>query len=294
MKINVKGHSGCSVNILNDVNGLYIEKTTFDKKYTRRLKLQAEKQDNAAKLKYQHIRIPEIYEINQGNDFFTIKMEYIYSRNFIEHFEQSGFEQINYFIKALCGFVEAEIAESVIENCSVKVFIEKYKSVKKELNNNCFVKENYNINKLLKKIDIEFLKMPELVIPIGTCHGDLTFSNILFNGNNYYLIDFLDSFIETPLMDIVKIRQDSKYLWSQLMYTKNFDKVRLNIISRKIDKEIDAFFSKYEWYNIFYKPFQIMNLLRILQYAREEEIVKYLLNAIEETLYEREFNNPSC
>lgn len=30
----------------------------------------------------------------------------------------------------------------------------------------------------------------EIKIPVGHCHGDLTFSNILFNGNNYYLIDF--------------------------------------------------------------------------------------------------------
>ena len=51
-----------------------------------------------------------------------------------------------------------------------------------------------------------FEQLPiEIEIPMGKCHGDLTFSNILFNGNNYYLIDFLDSFIESPLLDLVKI-----------------------------------------------------------------------------------------
>lgn len=69
-------------------------------------------------------------------------------------------------------------------------------------------------------------------MPVGVCHGDLTFSNILFNGNNYYLIDFLDSFIEAPLLDIVKIRQDSAHLWSQLMYTKSYDQIRLQIVAK--------------------------------------------------------------
>ena len=56
-----------------------------------------------------------------------------------------------------------------------------------------------------------FDALSDMLIPVGTCHGDLTFSNILFNGNNYYLIDFLDSFIESPLLDIVKLRQDTAW-----------------------------------------------------------------------------------
>ena len=93
-----------------------------------------------------------------------------------------------------------------------------------------------------------------------------------FNGNNYYLIDFLDSFIETPLQDIVKIRQDTAYRWSQLMYTKRYDAVRLGIICDKIDHEIDLYFSnKYQWYTDHYRTVQLMNILRILPYAHEEK-----------------------
>ena len=121
----------------------------------------------------------------------------------------------------------------------------------------------------------------DMMMPVGMCHGDLTFSNILFNGNNYYLIDFLDSFIESPLLDIVKIRQDTAYLWSTLMYHKPFDKVRVHIISEKIDKAIDEYFTgKYEWYRKYYMPLQLMNFLRILQYGREEKVVAYLKDVI--------------
>lgn len=124
------------------------------------------------------------------------------------------------------------------------------------------------------------------MLPVGICHGDLTFSNVLFNGNNYYLIDFLDSFIESPLLDIVKIRQDSAHLWSQLMYTKPYDKLRLQIICEKIDKEIDCYFGQYKWYCEYYNIFQLMNMLRILQYAKENKVVKYLKKEIKELLHE--------
>ena len=124
----------------------------------------------------------------------------------------------------------------------------------------------------------------EINIPVGQCHGDLTFSNILFNGNNYYLIDFLDSFLESPLLDLVKIRQDSNYGWSQLMYGHDFDSVRMRIISDKIDKEIDIYYSNYDWYNKYYSTFQLMNFLRVIQYAKEERTVAFLKNVLNSIL----------
>ena len=103
----------------------------------------------------------------------------------------------------------------------------------------------------------------------------------MFNGNNYYLIDFLDSFIESPLLDIVKIRQDTAYLWSTLMYHKPFDQVRLNIVSKRIDLALNDYFtSKYDWYRKYYMPLQLMNFLRILQYAHDEKVISYLKTVI--------------
>ena len=104
------------------------------------------------------------------------------------------------------------------------------------------------------------------------------------NGNNYYLIDFLDSFIESPLLDLVKIRQDSQYEWSRLMYEGDVDLVRLSIISQKIDYEIDSYYSQYVWYREYYHVFQLMNFLRILQYAKEEKVTNYLKNVINSML----------
>lgn len=139
---------------------------------------------------------------------------------------------------------------------------------------------------LMEKSRECFYNLQNISMPVGVCHGDLTFSNILFNGNNYYLIDFLDSFIESPLLDVVKIRQDSAFLWSQLMYVKSYDRIRLEIICKKIDDAINEYFKKYDWYHDFYGVFQLMNMLRILQYAKEEKVINYLKQTLQRILYE--------
>lgn len=204
-------------------------------------------------------------------------MEYIYSKNYIEHFEAAGFEQIEYFINAMKMFLEREIANSPTQTISKSVIINKFEDVIQKIKSNKLLYNDLIVNDILEKSDYSFNNLSEHInLPIGKCHGDLTFSNILFNGNNYYLIDFLDSFIESPIMDMVKLRQDSAYRWSTLMYTGVFDEVRLRIVSEKIDEELTRYFSNYEWYRLYYKPFQIMNFLRILQYAKEEKVIEYL------------------
>ena len=282
MEIDVKGHSGCNVDIRREGNELFIYKSTFDTQYFSRLCLQAKKQKIAGKQEYQHMRIPEIYEVSQNDKCVLIKMEYVYSKNFIEYFESAGFEQITYFIKALKLFLEREITASPLTEISSNIFVEKFNDVKHRIIISPYLKDS-DICTMMKRCTEVFQRIighEKMCLPMGICHGDLTFSNILFNGNNYYLIDFLDSFIESPLLDIVKIRQDSAYLWSQMMYIHDFDDIRLKLICEKIDKSINDHFLCYKWYQRYYKSFQLMNFLRILQYAKEPQVIYYLNNII--------------
>jgi len=322
MKIEVKGHSGCQIDVVNEDNKVYVYKSTADVKYLKRLVLQAEKQKAAAEVEYQHIRVPKIYEIQKPESFecsnsskglnvnsqtnqteaelsntqtsspqVTIKMQYVYSKNFIEFFEQAGFEQVDYLIGALEYFIEHEINKCKLENVPAKIFQDKFASIRKTCENNPLyqVEDKFTnsqildeeIKSILDRSEQVFANLCDMLIPVGLCHGDLTFSNILFNGNNYYLIDFLDSFVETPLQDIVKIRQDTAHRWSQLMYTKRYDAVRLHIVLDKIDREIDTYFSnKYQWYRDYYQVMQLMNILRILPYAHEVKVIEYLKNTL--------------
>lgn len=285
MEIEVKGHSGCNIEIVKRNNSIYLEKSTYDKKYVKRLYNQATKQKEASKNEYQYIRVPEIFDIEINNDKMVMRMEYVYSRNFIDHFENAGFEQINYFIKAFDLFIRREVENSEMKNLSFDIISDKWKDVKIKISDNKYISSDMEVNKIVKEVD-NILKdnSEEICIPVGVCHGDLTFSNILFNGNNYYLIDFLDSFIESPIMDMVKLRQDTAHLWSPLMYTGNYDSTRLNIICNKIDNELDKCFRKYDWYCKYYNIFQLLNFMRILQYAHDEKVIKYLKNEINDLI----------
>ncbi len=282
-EIEVQGHSGCQIEIVREGDELYVYKSSRDEKYLSRLVQQAEKQRRAAAQEYQHVRVPHIFDVERDSEHVSVKMEYVYSRNFVEFFESAGFEQIEYFVKALEAFVERELAESPIQTVSTSAVMSKFEDVCFKIVSNPHLAGNADIERLVERCRMrfdDFARQGTIEIPVGTCHGDLTFSNILFNGNNYYLIDFLDSFIETPLMDIVKIRQDTAHLWSQLMYTKRYDRLRLNIICEKIDQAIDHYFSRYEWYRDNYGIFQLLNLLRVLQYAHEERVTEYLKREI--------------
>ena len=279
--IDVQGHSGCRIEVVREGTELFVYKSTSDKGYLNRLCDQAAKQRQASAIGYRQMRVPAVLDVSRDETSAVIKMEYVYSRNFIEYFEQAEASQIHNLTAVLIGFIEHEVSLSRMTLVPANVMRDKFASVEAHVNANPLLSGDDEVSRLMSQMRAVFANCGDMMLPVGQCHGDLTFSNILFSGNNYYLIDFLDSFVETPLMDIVKLRQDTAYGWSQLMYTRHFDAVRQLIVNRKIDTELHAHFAKkYAWYTRYYGMMQLMNFLRILQYATDPAIVVYLKNTI--------------
>lgn len=291
MKIDIKGHSGCKIDIIRENGDLLIEKSTSNPKYFERLIKQAKKQESAICVDSKMFAVPKIFNILESTDMCSIKMEYIYSRNYIEYFEKSGLEEITHFTDSIINYIESEIKQSSPQLINSSIIELKINDILLASKQNSCLKTNFDV---LENIENACAIIKQnccnIIIPVGICHGDLTFSNILFSGTKYYLIDFLDSFIESPIIDIVKVRQDTEFGWSKLMYMKSFDKIRLNIISNKIDQAINSHFSKYEWYNKYYKLFQLINFLRIIQYASDSIVIKYLNDIIKKMIYEFNIN----
>lgn len=285
MELLVKGHSGYSIDIVREGVNLYVYKHCNDATKSARLMRQAEKQERATQHQYSGFQTPHIVATNQDGDKCSIKMPYVYSRNFMEYFESAGFEQIDYFIHILIHFIEEELTMSPVQNIDNRIVRDKFLSVEKTIATNPYIHHDNQLASMMEKTKSLLFDIQEWKMPIGLCHGDLTFSNILFTANTYYLIDFLDSFIESPLMDIVKLRQDSAHLWSAKMYTKPYDPIRLKIICDKIDTELDSYFQQYDWYEAYYLPLQVLNLLRVLQYAKEESVITDLQTEISRLLY---------
>jgi hypothetical protein len=127
---------------------------------------------------------------------------------------------------------------------------------------------------------------PKSKLHLGFCHGDLTFSNILFDENKRYLIDFLDTFVESPVQDIVKYRQDTLYGWS-LMLEKNLpmsSRNKLTQIMLFLDQVGQAVISEVEEVANWYKYLQVFNLLRILPYLSDQEEIIFVEQALDNIL----------
>lgn len=294
MALEIKGHSGCNLELVTINKRQLILKSTSDEKYKPRLReqgyLQAEALQKIKKANLNGINVPQILTIDNDS---TLTMDYVNGLNYIDFFERASVHDVKGLIKKLINLVLFEIDNSEEMIISKNIFIKKLNSVK----------ENIYKNELLGKMKAndyitngqdtfaEFVdkaiemvnSFDEIVLPMitesGMIHGDLTFSNIIMQGNECYLIDFLDSFIETPLQDIVKLRQDTYFNWSTLMYKKPKDDTRIKMIMAYYDKCIADEFSQYKWYK-YYNMLQTINILRIVPYVKDTTVAinlyKYL------------------
>ena len=125
-------------------------------------------------------------------------------------------------------------------------------------------------------------------IPQTFCHGDLTFTNIIFNKNRLYYIDFLDCFIDSFLCDLIKLKQDLYYHWS--LDVQGIKNLRIRQIYSYIWDKIEQRYSEYVD-TIEFNVLDILNTLRIEPYLTNEDqrlIIKRMLKC--SSLY----GNVSC
>ena len=66
-----------------------------------------------------------------------------------------------------------------------------------------------------------------------------------------------------------------------MMYNKKYDIVRLSMIFKYIDNKITDYFGDIEEYYKNYDRLQLMNILRILPYVKEEKVRDFVLSILE-------------
>lgn len=168
--------------------------------------------------------------------------------------------------------------------------------------------DNFAYSIWTNKIDDLLLKIPdhslrEILLSLrnnqftqpfyyGNNHGDLTFSNLLIYNEGSQIsidtIDFLDSFIQSPINDLVKIRQDTKHLWT-LHLMKNFQHIdtgRVMTFLAHMDSKLINVINNDPIWKEYYIAFQILNLMRIIPYNKEPKIFDYLKEEIEGLFHE--------
>ena len=286
--IKIKGHSNFNVTIKTINNNKVISKcSNYSEK--NRLKNQIEKQIKIYENNiFENVKIPKVLYYYEYEDSVEYIMEYVdYSINIVDFLSKYNHIQIDWFIKKIINIIETYINNCNYQLIDKKILDLKIKNIKLNIVNNKLLNinnkllniNNNKIKKIINYLENNINEIIKIKYPIGICHGDLTLSNILIDVDNMdlYLIDFLDSFIDNSLLDIIKIRQDTKYYWILNLCKFKYDENKIILILNYIDEKINSHFSKYNFYNKGYKYFQIMNFLRILQHSKEKSIVDYLL-----------------
>lgn len=248
----IRGSSGCKVEIIDDI----LIKTAINYSHLR-LQKQGYKQQAFRQTK--DIIAPQVYEIGDG----FLKMEYVRAYNFAEFLSRRLYTSILAAFKKIVEWVISSLRP--LEELDRLLFVNKVVEIEKS--SGCH-------------LDFE---IPErIILPSGSCHGDLTLSNILFRESGQLVfIDLLDSFFESPILDVVKLRQDTRFLWSLDLLEGHYDRTKLRILLAKLDEYIDSSFRVYPWYNQYYVFCQQLNLARILPYVdqqKQEELCEYINN----------------
>jgi aminoglycoside phosphotransferase (APT) family kinase protein len=279
LQVKLEGRSGCPIKIVEKGGKVYVNKASSSLSYNSRLRRQVSKQNEFKQLFLEDIGFfaPKVYSIGEfldGIAFF--EMEYVQGEKFSDFFQGLSLSQldsviekfINYFFSAIENAKLMEVPDSItkIKSDEVKQKVWPMAHYSEELKNNLFSFLNE--------------KKPMASLPQNFCHGDFTFSNMLFKENGQICVfDFLDSFIESPLIDLVKLRQDTKFLWSVLIdeNLENHKVVKVIQILDFMDKKLDLYLRGLsteiqEWYSYL----EIFNLARIMPYAQKQSDIQFL------------------
>lgn len=185
-----------------------VEKSAYSEN-VQRLSQQAKKQmyfHYGVKGKDGLFDAPRILAEDWGPGRLRVTMERVPGKRFDEWLMDAGKMAWTRFEKALADYLEHN-RKPGMEDFSQEARGKLYGMMDKTED-----RELYNmIKNMVKCIDSH-----PLMLPPGECHGDMTLGNMVFDKRKVWLLDFLPSYIDSPVMDIVKLRQDTNHLWSFL------------------------------------------------------------------------------
>jgi hypothetical protein len=268
----MEGRSGCAMEIIQNGHHAFIRKYSSKLSYNARLVKQAKKQQHFFENnRQQYFQTPPVHTIFPGNDneLAWFEMDFAFAEKYSDHLEKLSIEEVHRLFDTFINYFEHLLAACTVTHADQSLIYKKISELGERIPDNAHVEPAYT------RSMIGWLEqhIPAGKIPLGPCHGDFTLSNMLFAKNTIYLVDFLDSFIESPVIDIVKLRQDTTYRWS-VMLEKDLPQHRVNKLTQildHIDSRLDRYCNTNPYIQPWYSYLQVFNLLRILPYLHNRE-----------------------
>ena len=255
------GLSGCKLELIGSNT---LRKHSSSLSYNKRLELQVKKQELFSNQVFRNVETPKV--LRKEDSYFD--MEYVTGRSFDEYFSVCSLDDIDFVFDSLCGYFDGLIsnAQYYQPEVSKKRLLDKINSLETHTNH---LTDLYHIRQMVSSITMK--------IPQTFCHGDLTLTNVIFNKNRLYYIDFLDCFIDSFLCDLVKLKQDLFYHWS--LDVQGIKNLRIRQIYSFLWRKLEKRYSKYVE-TIEFDVLDILNTLRIEPYLTNEDqriIIKRML-----------------
>lgn len=216
---NLGGHSGCRILLCEtEDNSVYVKKISANLNYNKRLVIQAEKQKAFVN---GIVMAPDVFTSGYTEEgLFYFDMEYIQGITLAEYMKTIEIGKVRGLVETLVKKVV--IPEVIEDDVDESAFHNKIDMLEKEL----MPWNNGTVEQALKMLRNHSWKRFVKTI----CHGDLTLENIIVKDNRLYLIDFLDSFYDSWIMDISTLLQDVQTLWSYRME----ERININTLLRLI------------------------------------------------------------
>jgi len=280
----LKGNSGCKLRLYEKMGKKSIvRKTTSGPDYSFRLKSQATKQADFKKSR--NIFTPQILEKSFETEPAYFDMEYVGGMDFVSFTCGCSKQSLDEALNTLIRFINKNLTNSLWIDFPLAAYEKKvYDTLK-------IVNDQQKISKSFSLIVENFLINNSYVekFPSGYCHGDLTLSNVIVieRDSKLALIDFLDLDFDSPLHDIVKLRQDTRYYWTLKLFEGQVDTTKVKIAWDYLDKKIQKEFFENKSTLPYYSIIQVLNFLRILKYTSTKEMDNFVVDCIKDIIGEQ-------
>lgn len=266
----LRGYSGCELEITEIGGRKCVRKIAADLSYNERLKEQKIKQ---VKLSIPGFRTCNVLDDGYIDGHYYFTMEYINGKTLAEEMELMELSELEDVIKC---FTDVFCSYRTYDKSAGQIFENKLIEIETKINERCQGQLDESISsaiRLLREYSWDY-------VINSPCHGDMTMENILIQRGRLYLIDFLDSFYDSWMIDAAKLLQDAEYMWSYREKERSSNLcVRMTVFR---DLLTDAILDMPEGKCILDTVYHIvlMNFLRIIPYANSSFDQRYITDTI--------------
>lgn len=224
------------------------------------------------------ISAADVLEFKAYSDRAELLMPYVEGMTghlFPVHATRSTAHTLSISLSTLLYF---ELNASREERVPISLFREKLTAVSI---NTSDTELKYQLDNCLRLVN----KLPdELLFPIGPCHGDLTLSNVIFEvTSGVTLIDFLETYLETPLQDVAKLKQDFVYGWS-FRKDSSSSSIKAEILCRYHYPQAMVHIER--MYPVQIQLLTLMALARIAPYVKDTITKQWVINSLNKCIGE--------